>query len=554
MNITTEAEGSKLTATVTIPAADVDAAIKKAYRDVAKKYRFPGFRPGHAPRAVIDSALGAEATLAEATNDLLGANEGAVYEELDVVPVKDPDYQQLEICKDGTDYTYTVEFTLRPQPELSSYDPVEIQMPPQEVTEAEIDQQMNQLLSYQATFEETDRGIEATDFISLDIKNVQNAEDIAGDDKMTILNSGLLPDVFDTELLGMKTGESKIISWMTDAPKAEEEEAAEEEEESEEAAEAEAEEAETEEAAEAESEETAEEAAEEESEAEEEAPEQVEAIVEVTITKVQERVVPELTDELAQSSFGFDTVADMRDAVKEEIESEKTSQFPQLKENRAVSALSERLELDEMDPDYENSVFQDVASNFINNLQQRGMDLDSYLQQSGMSAEEFINSLHAQADEVARESLALDALARKLEVEVTDEDIVNEFKNANVEDVEASKAQFLSEGRMPAVRDSVRRAKAIDWLVENAVVTEVDEAAEANAAYAAQVGEEIAEEEAAEAETEAAEADEAAAEGVPAEAEAEAAADETETPAEEPAAEPEPEPETEADEAAAEEE
>ena len=510
MNITTEAEGSKLTATVTIPAADVDAAIKKAYRDVAKKYRFPGFRPGHAPRAVIDSALGAEATLAEATNDLLGANEGAVYEELDVVPVKDPDYQQLEICKDGTDYTYTVEFTLRPQPELSSYDPVEIQMPPQEVTEAEIDQQMNQLLSYQATFEETDRGIEATDFISLDIKNVQNAEDIAGDDKMTILNSGLLPDVFDTELLGMKTGESKIISWMTDAPKAEEEEAAEEEE-SEEAAEAAEEEAE-------ETEEAAEEAAEEESEAEEEAPEQVEAIVEVTITKVQERVVPELTDELAQSSFGFDTVADMRDAVKEEIESEKTSQFPQLKENRAVSALSERLELDEMDPDYENSVFQDVASNFINNLQQRGMDLDSYLQQSGMSAEEFINSLHAQADEVARESLALDALARKLQVEVTDEDIDNEFKNANVEDVEASKAQFLSEGRMPAVRDSVRRAKAIDWLVENAVVTEVDEAAEANAAYAAQVGEEIAEEEAAEAAAEEpvaepeAEADEAPAE------------------------------------------
>lgn len=75
MNITaSDVKDAKLTATVTIPAADVDAAIKKAYKDTAKKYRFPGFRAGKAPRPVIDSALGAEATLAQATNDLIAAN------------------------------------------------------------------------------------------------------------------------------------------------------------------------------------------------------------------------------------------------------------------------------------------------------------------------------------------------------------------------------------------------------------------------------------------------------------------------------------------------
>lgn len=63
LNITaSDVKDAKLTATVTIPAADVDAAIKKAYKDTAKKYRFPGFRAGKAPRPVIDSALGAEAT------------------------------------------------------------------------------------------------------------------------------------------------------------------------------------------------------------------------------------------------------------------------------------------------------------------------------------------------------------------------------------------------------------------------------------------------------------------------------------------------------------
>ncbi len=107
----------------------------------------------------------------------------------------------------------------------------------------------------------------------------------------------------------------------------------------------------------------------------------------------------------------------------------------------------------------------------------RGMSLDAWLQANGMTGDQFIADLHHQADDVARESLALDALARELKVEVTDEDVDNEFKTAGVEDPEATKERFLAEGRMPAVRDSIRRSKAVNWLVENAKVSEVDETA-----------------------------------------------------------------------------
>ena len=102
------------------------------------------------------------------------------------------------------------------------------------------------------------------------------------------------------------------------------------------------------------------------------------------------------------------------------------------------------------------------------------MSLDQWLQASQITSDQFIADLHRQANDVARESLALDALARELKVEVTDEDVDKEFENAGVEDVEASKASFIAEGRMPAIRDSIRRSKACDWLVENAQVTEVD--------------------------------------------------------------------------------
>ena len=202
-----------------------------------------------------------------------------------------------------------------------------------------------------------------------------------------------------------------------------------------------------------------------------------EKTVEVTVTSLKTRVMPELTDELVKSDFGFDSIDAMRDAIKIEIEQDKASRLPAEKENRCVSALAERLQLDEMDADYEQSVFEELGQNFLSNLAARGMTLDTWLPASGLTMEQFIGDLHKQANDVARESLALDALARELKIEVTEDDINAEFEKAGVKDVEASKAEFIADGRMPAVRESIRRSKAVDHLVENAKVTEVDETA-----------------------------------------------------------------------------
>ena len=428
MNITaSDVQDAKLTATVTIPAADVDAAIKKAYKDAANKYRFPGFRAGRAPRPVIDNMLGKEATLAQATNDILAANEPAVLNELDIVPLKEGDYKELDLVKDHEDYTYTATFSLRQSVELNSYEPVEIEMPPAEVTEGEIDAQIEMLMGYHATFEEVDRPVQNDDYVTAAVKDVKGATRFAGENRMFVVGSENFPTEVNEGLVGMKKDESKEISWTPMGDNAEE------------------------------------------------------VTIEVTINNVKERKLPELTDEFVKENFGFDTIAAMRDGVKEELEGDKTSKLPGLKENRAVAALSERLELEKVDEDYEQSVFSELGQTFLQNLSSRGMTLDVWLQASGLTSEAFIADLHRQANDVARESLALDALARHLEIEVSDEDVDKEFVDAGVEDVEASKAQFVADGRMPAVRDSIRRSKAVDWLVENAKVTEVDEYAKKDA-------------------------------------------------------------------------
>ena len=72
MNSTVEAlEDNQLKITCTIPAADVDAQIKRTYKDFAKRYKFPGFRPGKAPRPVIDNMLGKDSVMATVAEDLV---------------------------------------------------------------------------------------------------------------------------------------------------------------------------------------------------------------------------------------------------------------------------------------------------------------------------------------------------------------------------------------------------------------------------------------------------------------------------------------------------
>ena len=105
-----------------------------------------------------------------------------------------------------------------------------------------------------------------------------------------------------------------------------------------------------------------------------------------------------------------------------------------------------------------------------------------YLRARGVKTDDFLADLRVQAEERARQSLALDALAAKLGVEATEDDVRAEFEKAGVEDVDASVEQWRSEGRLPAIRDSIRRTKALDWLVENAKVNIVDEVAERAAA------------------------------------------------------------------------
>lgn len=426
-----EPKDNKLEATLTVAAADVDAAIKKAYKDIANKYRFQGFRKGKAPRPVIDGLVGKDNVLAEASEDVLNEATPLMLDELDIVPVGQPTYgDEPVLVSEGSDYVVTATISLRPDCELESYDAPEINMPPAEVTEAEVAEQLETLVNYHATYDDAGDDFAASegDMLTLDIEDVENGEDLAGTDRPFMIGSSTVPAAFNDAIKCMKVGETKDveISIEGDEPKT--------------------------------------------------------VKVKVTLKSAKKQVVPELDDELAKKGFGYDTVDALKDALKEEIAEDKKAQLPNIKETRVIEKLAESLKLDELPEDYVKQIFDEIAQDFLGQLQRQGLTLDAWLSARRIQINDFLEDLNAQAAERARQSLALDALAKKLGLEATEEDVRKEFEDAGVKDVDASMKEFKDAGRMPAVRETVKRSKAVNWLVENAKVTEVDEIAERRAA------------------------------------------------------------------------
>ena len=440
-----EPKDNKLEAKLTIAAADVNAAVKKAYREIANKYRFQGFRRGKAPRPVIDALVGREAVLAEASEELLNDATPLMLNELDVVPVGQPTFGDKPVlAEEGKDYELTATISLRPECELTTYDAPEINMPPAEVTEAEIDEQVDALVGYHATFEDVKEGDDYAaaegDMLTIDVENVENGESLAGEGRPFMIGSTAVPAEFDNGIKGMKLGETREVSFHVEG---------------EEHTHADGETHKTDDR---------------------------DVKVKVTLKAARRRVLPELTDEFAKKSFGFDTVAEFRDAVKDEVADDKKAQLPNLKETRVIEAVAKTLDLDEVPEDYQKQVFDEIAQDFLGQLQRQGTTLDAWLQARHIQVNDFLADLNQQAEERSRQALALDAVARHLGLEATEDDVRKEFEKAGVKDVDASIKEFTEGGRMPAVRESVKRSKAVEWLVENAKVTEVDEVAERRAA------------------------------------------------------------------------
>ena len=429
-----ESGATKLT--VTIETAEIDARIKKTYKDFGAKYRFPGFRPGHVPRPVIDSNLGKDAVRSTVTDELLNESFPLAVDENDLNMISQPKFGDVEgLVEEGKDFTFSAEFEVKPALELSDYSPVHIEVPFKTASEAEIDEQIEALGNYYYDYKNAPANTKVKQENSVEITLVvkddkgEVMESLGAEDRLYEMGQGLFPAAFDEALLGMKKGETKSITlnvaenpcMMTSILKDKTEE----------------------------------------------------VTFEIEVKAVKKKVAPEVTDEWVKETLGFADVAELRVRMGESIEQQKGDIIPRIMENNALFALQERL-IGEVPAVMAEEAERDLLQNFFTQLQNQGATLDAYLKAQDITADKFKEDVKLQAVDTVKQNLALDAWARHAGIEVSDEEIVEEFKNSGAQDPDALYAEWKAQGRLHIVREGIMRGKALEALLAEADVEEVE--------------------------------------------------------------------------------
>ena len=442
-----ELSPTRVKLSVEVPFDELQPSIDKAYREVARQVRIPGFRPGRVPPRIIDQRVGRGPVLEQAVNDALPELYGKAVEEKELYALGRPEVE-ITGLDDGKELSFTAEVDIRPKIELPDLSSITVTVDNATVTPENVEENLDQLRDRFASLKGVQRAAENGDFLSIDLSATvdgETVEDAQASGLSYEVGSGSMLEGLDDAVTGMSAGETKTFSTELAGG--------------------------------------------------EHAGEQAEVTVTVISVKVKE--VPDFDDDFAQLASEFDTIGELRSDTRQRLEAMRQQQQAGQARDRAVEALLEQVEVPLPD-----GVVADEAHRMQHQIQDQiqaaGADWDTYLQIVGKSQDEFTADLDEQARASVKTSLVLDQLARQEELGVDDAEL-SYFVTRQAEQMgvqpEVLARQLAEAGQIGAAAAEVLRGKAVARLTDQ--VNLQDEAGN-ELSYATLIGADEAEAEAAE--------------------------------------------------------
>ncbi|HVL99712.1 MAG TPA: trigger factor [Egibacteraceae bacterium] len=406
--------------TVTVEPSRVTEAIDEAARRLASEVRIPGFRPGRAPKRVLESRLGKDAIWAEAARDALPRfySEAAQAEELAVI--SQPEIE-LETFEDGREAVFSATVEVRPEIEVPDYAQLQIPHPDWEVTDAEVDEQIERLRERFATLETVTRPARVGDHVLMSVSGARGGEAVpeasADDTVYEVGDPEQTDSELDRNLVGARAG---AILKFTDTLGAD---------------------------------------------YGERAGQQV--AFTVIVKEVKTRRLPDLDDEFVADASEFETVEELRSALREHLAAEKLAQARDALRGRVVEAVSDLVEVP-LPPSMVASELRYRLEQVERQAEQYGMPLDAFLSAAGLSNEQLLERFEAEARKSVKAQLVVEAVARDAGIEVESDDLREELtrqaahlgRDAN----ELAELMGHPEGVTALVGQTYRR-KAVEHLV-----------------------------------------------------------------------------------------
>lgn len=411
---------------VEVPFAELEPDFQRAYKELAKQVRLPGFRPGKAPAKLLEARIGREAMLDQIVNDALPSRYGQAVAESDVQPLGRPN---IEVTKKeyGQDLQFTAEVDIRPKispPDLSA---LTVSVDPIEIGEDDVDAELQSLRTRFGTLTAVDRPVAVGDVVSIDLSATVDGEDIpnaAAEGLSHEVGSGRLIAGLDDAVVGLSADESRVFTAKLAAG----EHAGQE------------------------------------------------AQVTVTVRSVKERELPEPDDEFAQLASEFDSIDELRASLSDQVRQAKRAQQAEQIRNATIDALLEQVDVP-LPESYVQAQFDSVLHSALSGLNHDEARFNELLVEQGSSRAAFDAEARTASEKDVKRQLLLDALADELQVQVGQDDLTERLVTTSRQyGIEPQQLfGYLQErNQLPTMFADVRRELAIRAAVEAATVTDCD--------------------------------------------------------------------------------
>jgi trigger factor len=431
---TTDKHTVKLT--IEVPADQVDKDLDRTYRAIAREVKIPGFRPGKAPKPIIDAQVGREIVLEEFVHQRVPGYFREAVDGEDLAPIGDPDVDVAQL-EPGKPFIFTATVEVRPRLEFTKadYEGVKVVKPSTLPTEAEVDAWVERLQRQFAELEPVDRAAQTDDLLTISLSASRGGEPIdqlTRDEYLYAIGSGEFGPALDEQLVGTKPGD--IVEFSEDLP------------------------------AERFGDDLA-------------GP----ASFRVLVKDVKALKLPEADDDLAKTASEFDTMAELRDDLHEKLHEVKEREAEGIVRDRVLDAM-----IGTVDVELPESLIDDETAHRMAHSEQRaaryGLTLDQMLELQGWDRDRLATDSKDHAVRAIKADLVLEAVARSERLEVTAEEIgaqINQMAQAYDREPKDLVKQLDRSGQMVTLAGDIIRSKALDVLVERADITEEEAAAPA---------------------------------------------------------------------------
>lgn len=394
---------------VQIEPETVDRAFDRAYREFGNFTNVPGFRPGKAPRKMLERYVNQE-RLRERVMELIAAPayREALQQE-SITPYRDPEVEFSDLAQ-GQPWQFKAKVPTAPSVTLGDYSNIEVERPVYTVTDEDVNRQVESLRGEYARLEKVeDRGVEPDDILIAETTITPEGEEPSAEPRRSLIRMGDNVPGFDEAVMGMKPDEERTFT-LTYPPDYQDAELA-----------------------------------------------GKPAEFKVKLVSINKRVLPDLTDEWVANVTSFQSIDALKDNIRERSEQSLKDLSDRVAESRIVDELVKRAQIDFPSVLVQEEVESDLHE-LEHELENRRVSYEQYLQMSGKTEEQHQAELAQKAEARVRSLLVLRELAKQESIDVTDAEIDAEFDRL-------AETQEIAEGDLDRLRGQDRSRQRVANMV-----------------------------------------------------------------------------------------